>query len=76
MQINLTLSIVAAACSAVASLGSALWFGSSRSSDIDHLKIDVDAVLKSDAEQGKTLSRLDERTNLILESVRRIEQRP
>ncbi|CAB4163632.1 hypothetical protein UFOVP806_33 [uncultured Caudovirales phage] len=76
MKINLTLSIVAAVCSAAASLGSALWFGSSRSSDIDHLKVDVDMVLESDRQQGNTLSRLDERTGLILESVRRLEQRP
>ena len=75
MRVNLTLSLIAAAASALASVGSAIWFGSARSSDIDHLKVDVDTVLKSDFDQGKTLSRLDERTALILESVRRIEQR-
>jgi hypothetical protein len=76
MKVDLTLSIIAGAATTLASVGSAIWFGSSRSSDIDRLKVDVDTVMQSDFDQGKTLSRLDERTALILDSVRRIEQRP
>lgn len=75
MKIHLTMSVLAATASVLASLGSAVWVGSAKNKELDRLKVDVGEVMASDGEQNKTLSRLDERTQLILDTVKRIEDR-
>lgn len=75
MKIHLTMSVLAATASVLASLSSAVWVGSAKNKELDRLKVDVGEVMASDGEQNKTLSRLDERTQLILDTVKRIEDR-
>lgn len=75
MKIQLSLTLAATVASFLMSGASALWFTSAKSHEITRLKSDVEAVVRSDDEQGKTLTRLDERSILILESVRRLEER-
>lgn len=75
MKVNLTLSVIAAVASFLASIGGATWFAAAKNNDLDHLRHDVERVVAADSEQEKTLSKLDERTVLILDSVRRIEER-
>lgn len=74
-RVQLSASILAAIASCLMSVGSAVWFTSAASNDISRLKVDVEAVKVSDGEQGKTLTRLDERSIIILDTVRRIEER-
>jgi cytochrome oxidase Cu insertion factor (SCO1/SenC/PrrC family) len=75
MKVQLSLSLVAAVASFVMSGASALWFTSSKNTEMTRMKSDVEAVVKSDDEQGRTLTRLDERTIIILDTVRRLEER-
>ena len=75
MKIQLSLPLIATVASFLMSGASALWFTSSKSTELTRLKEDVESVSKSDAVQSSTLSKLDERTVLILAAVRRLEER-
>lgn len=61
----------------LSSLGSAVyvvWMTSAKASDIEVAKREIQALQVSDTQQSAVLNRLDERTLMILDSLRRIEK--
>lgn len=78
MKVTITSTLVSIGMSVMLSLGTAVWATSSKSHDIEtnksHIKIlqeDAKVLSKEVGGQGAILNRLDERTIIILELIKR-----
>jgi hypothetical protein len=60
--------------SALGSTAYVLWVTSAKASEIDVAKREILVLQDSDRQQSAILNRLDERTMMILETLRRIEK--
>lgn len=61
----------------LSSLGSTayvVWVASAKASDIDVAKREIISLQESDRQQSAVLNRLDERSMMILDSLRRMEK--